>query len=73
MTRHDPHFSPALEAALQESGASPYADIIPSAAGMPFQTELSPDEFEESTRQLLDRANRRTAIALPTDDGVDVF
>jgi hypothetical protein len=72
MTTHDPDFSPAREEALKESGASRYADIIPSAAGRPFQTELTPDAFEAKTSQLLDRARTRE-IELPSDDGVDFF
>lgn len=56
MSKYDPKLSKPLRDAVRQSGFDPGADVIPSAAGMPLRSSLSPSQFSRHSRTVLDRA-----------------
>jgi hypothetical protein len=60
MMKYDAKLSEPLRKIVREQGFDPNADVVPSAAGMPLESVLSPAEFRRHSRNVLRNARGKT-------------
>lgn len=67
MTVHDTELPDVFDVFAVQEGFDPYSDVVPSAAGGPLETDLSPDEFraksKDAFRSAFDAAKSGVVIA----------
>jgi hypothetical protein len=66
MTVHDTQLPAVFDDFAVQEGFDPYSDVVPSAAGSPLETDLSPEEFRSQSKD----AFRSAFDAIST--GVDI-